>query len=98
MIASSINNLNVIVALKVAYAGFLQGGEMFYDSKDLTNRSAFSNTKLSCLDITFSINDEHVVLTLKQSKTNTLHKGVNIILAVIGTATCLVLALYQLWI
>jgi hypothetical protein len=29
-IASAINNLNVTVALKVAYAGFLQGGEMFY--------------------------------------------------------------------
>ena len=71
---------------------------MFYDSKDLANRLVFSNTKLSHLDITFSINDEHVVLTLKQSKTNTLYKGVNIILAAIGTATYLVLALYQLWI
>ena len=71
---------------------------MFYDSKDLTNRSVFSNTKLSRSDITFSINDEHVVLTLKRSKTNTLHKGVDIILAAIGTATCLVLALHQLWI
>ena len=71
---------------------------MFYDSKDLANRLVFSNTKLSHLDITFSINDEHVVLTLKQSKTNTLHKGVDIILAAIGTATYLVLALCQLWI
>ena len=69
---------------------------MFYNSKDLTNRLVFSNTKLFHLDITFNINDEHVVLTLKQSKTNTLHKGVNIILVAIGTATYLVLALYQL--
>ena len=98
MTASSINDLNVTVASKVAYVGFLQGGEMFYDSKDLANRSAFSNTKLSRSDITFSINDEHVVLTLKRSKTNTLHKGVDIILVATGTATCLVLALYQLWI
>ena len=98
MTASSINDLNVTVASKVAYAGFLRGGEMFYDSKDLANRSVFSNTKLSRPDITFGINDEHVVLTLKQSKTNTLHKGVDIILVAIGTATCLVLALYQLWI
>ena len=69
---------------------------MFYNSKDLANRSVFSNTKLSHLDITFRINDEHVVLMLKQSKTNTLHKGVDIILVAIGIATCLVLALYQL--
>jgi hypothetical protein len=69
---------------------------MFYNSKDLANRLVFSNTKLSHLDITFSINDKHVVLTLKQSKTNTLHKGVDIILAAISTVTCLVLALYQL--
>jgi hypothetical protein len=98
MTASSINDLNVTVASKVAYVGFLQGGEMFYDSKDLANRSVFSNTKLSRSDITFGINDEHVVLTLKRSKTNTLHEGVDIILAATGTATCPVLALRQLWI
>jgi len=98
MTASSINDLNVTVASKVAYAGFLQGGEMFYDSKDLANRSVFSNTKLSRSDITFGINDEHVVLTLKRSKTDTLHEGVDIILAATGTATCPVLALRQLWI
>ena len=69
---------------------------MFYNSKDLTNTSVFSNTKLSYLDITFGINNKHVVLTLKRSKTNILHKGINIILAAIGTATYLVLALYQL--
>ena len=96
MTASSINDLNVTVALKVAYAGFLRRGEMFYDSKDLANRSVFSNTKLSCLNITFSINNKHVVLMLKRSKTDTLYKGVDIILAAIGTATCLVLALRQL--
>ena len=96
MTASSINDLNVTIASKVAYAGFLQGGEMFYDSKDLANRSVFSNTKLSHSDITFSINDEHVVLTLKRSKTDTLHEGVDIILAATGTATCPVLALHQL--
>ena len=69
---------------------------MFYDNKDLTNTSVFSNTKLSRLDIAFSINDKHVVLTHKRSKTNILHKGVDIILAATGTATCLVLALHQL--
>ena len=71
---------------------------MFYNSKDLANRLVFSNIKLFYLNITFSINNKHVILMLKQSKTNTLHKGVNIILAAIGTATCLVLALHQLWI
>ena len=69
---------------------------MFYNNKNLTNRLVFSNTKLFYLDITFSINTKHVVLILKQSKTNTLYKGVNIILVAIGIATCLVLALYQL--
>jgi hypothetical protein len=69
---------------------------MFYNSKDLTNKSVFSNTKLSYLNITFSINNKYVVFTLKQSKTNTLYKGVDIILAAINTATCLVLALRQL--
>ena len=67
MTASSINDLNVTVALKVAYVGFLQGGEMFYDSKDLANRLVFSNTKLTHLNITFSINNEHVILMIKQS-------------------------------
>ena len=71
---------------------------MFYDNKDLANTSVFSNTKLSRSDITLGINDEHVVLTLKRSNTNTLQKGVDIILAATGTATCLVLALRQLWI
>ena len=71
---------------------------MFYNSKDLTNALGFSNTKLSCSDITFGINDKHVVLMLKQSKTDILHEGVDIILAATGTATCPVLALRQLWI
>jgi len=48
-------------------------------------------------DITFGDGDEHAILTLKRSKTDLLHHGVEIILAATGTTLCPVTALRRLF-
>jgi hypothetical protein len=92
-----IDEINTVAAATIAYAGFLRSGEFTYEAKDLRNKRAFQNTSLLRSDITFSDLDEHVILSLKRSKTDYDHVGVDIIIAATGTPTCPVQALRRLF-
>jgi hypothetical protein len=92
-----IDDLNTDTALKVAWAGFLRGGEVTCEASDLANRDVFEHTKLQRRDITFADNDEHVILTLRSSKCDVEHTGVEIVLARTGTDTCPIKALRALF-
>lgn len=94
---TSLQDLNINTAFKVAWAGFLRMGEFTYTKADLKNRKLFSATKLTRSDITFSQDDQYVVLRLKRSKTDVKHTGVEIIIAATNDATCPVSALRQLF-
>jgi integrase len=91
-----IDNVNLDAAFKVAFAGFLRSGEFLNDDR-LHQRTA-EHTKLTRADVTFAENDEHVLLRLKRSKTDTQHKGIEIVLAATGSPLCPVHALRRLWI
>jgi hypothetical protein len=91
----TVDELNLDTACKVAFAGFLRSGEFLHD--DRLDRETFENTSLTRSDITFAENDEYARLRLKRSKTDTLFKGVDILLAATGTPTCPVYALRQLF-
>ncbi len=93
----SLQDLNINTAFKVAWAGFLRMGEFTYTKIELTNRKLFIITKLTRSVITFSQNDQHVILRLKRSKTDVKHTGVEIIIAVTNDFTCPVTALRELF-
>ena len=93
--APTADELNLNTACKVAFAGFLRSGEFLHD--DRLNRETFESTSLTRSDVTFAENDEYARLRLKRSKTDTLFKGVDILLAATGTPTCPVHALRQLF-
>ena len=85
-----INNINFIVAAKVAFVGFLQSREFTYNSLDLQDLRTFQQTRLLRSDITFRDLDDHAIISLKRSKTNYNHKGVEIVVATTSSSTCLV--------
>ena len=95
--SQKIDEINTVAAATVAYGGFLRSGEFTYESKDLQNKRVFTNTSLLRSDITFSDLDEHVTVSLKRSKTDYDHVGVDIIIAATGTSTCPVQALRRLF-
>lgn len=92
-----IDEVNMAAAAAVAFGGFMRSGEITYEQRELDNQRTFQNTRLLRSDITFSENFDHVTLRLKRSKTDTLHKGVEIIIAATGSPTCAVLALKRLF-
>ena len=94
---TSLQELNINTTFKVAWACFLRMGEFTYTKAELANRKIFSATKLTRSDITFSQNDQYVVLRLKRSKTDVKHTGVEIIIAATNDLTCPVLALQELF-
>ena len=91
------NDLNLAVAARVAFAGFLRVGEFTYSATDLRNSPVFAATKLTRSDIRFSPTLDHALLTLKRSKTDRNHEGVNIVLAATNDAACPVEALSKLF-
>ena len=91
------NDLNLAVAARVAFAGFLRIGEFTYSAADLRDRHTFAATKLTRSDIRFSPSLDHALLTLKRSKTDRNHEGVNIVLAATSDAACPVEALSKLF-
>jgi hypothetical protein len=93
--ATTVDDLNLDTACKVAFAGFLRSGEFLHD--DRLDRETFENTSLTRSDVTFAENDEYARIRLKRSKTDTLFKGVDILLAATGNKTCPVYALRQLF-
>jgi hypothetical protein len=92
-----IDEINIVAAATVAFGGFLRSGEFTYEAKDLYNKRSFKNTSLLRSDITFSDLDEHVIVSLKRSKTNYNHIGVDIIIAATATPTYPVRALRRLF-
>jgi hypothetical protein len=82
-----INEINIIAAATVVFGGFLRSSEFTYKAKDLYNKRSFKNTSLLCSDIMFSDLDEHIIVLLKQSKTNYNYIGVDIIIAATATPT-----------
>ena len=93
----SLDELNLDVAFKVAWAGFLRMGEFTYSLLDLKKRS-FQDTKLIRSDVSFSDTYQYATLRLKSSKTDINHSGVEIILAANPSSigTCPVTALQNL--
>jgi hypothetical protein len=57
------------------------------------NKHTSENTKLTQFDVTFGLNNKHILLWLKRSKTDLLHKRVEIVIAATGKNICLVKAL-----
>lgn len=92
----TIEDLNVDTAFKVAWAGFMQIGELTYMATEL-KKDSFKDTKLTRPDISFAEGDQYATLRLKQSKTDVKHTGVQIILAATGKTTCPVSALRRLF-
>jgi hypothetical protein len=92
-----IDKINIVAMATIAFGGFLYSGEFTYEAKDLCNKRSFKNTSLLCSDITFSDLDEHIIVSLKQSKTNYNYIGVDIIIAVTATLTCPVQVLRRLF-
>jgi hypothetical protein len=95
--SQKVNEINTVAAATIAYKGFLRNGEFTYKLKDLRNKRTFSSTSLLRSDITFSDLDEHVIVSLKRSKTDYDHVGVDIIIAATGTLTYPVWALRRLF-
>ena len=91
------DELNVAVAARVAFARFLRVGEFTYNKQDTTNPRYFAATKLSQADIRFSPTFDHAQLTLKRSKADRNHEGVNIMLAATADAACPMDALRRLF-
>lgn len=94
---TSLQNLNIDTAFKVAWAGFLRMGKFTYTKADLKNRKLFSATKLTRSDITFSQDNQYMILRLIRSKTDVKHTGVEVIIAATNNTTCSVSALRQLF-
>ncbi|KAJ5413721.1 hypothetical protein N7509_000348 [Penicillium cosmopolitanum] len=94
--AKALDDLNFATACRVAFAGFLRLGEFTYKTEDLHTCSIFSSTKLTRSDVRFSSSLDHAQLTLKRSKTDRRHEGVQIILARTGDGACPVEALQKL--
>ncbi len=93
----SVTDLNVNTALKVAWAGLIRMGELTYTAAAV-KKATFSETGLTRSDISFAEGDQYAILRLKQSKTDTEHTRVEIILAATGECTCPVAALRRLFI
>lgn len=60
-------------------------------------KALFSKIRLRRSDFSFAKGDQYAVLRLKQSKTDTKHTGVQIVLTTIGKITCSIATLAQLY-
>jgi hypothetical protein len=92
----TVDELNFNAACKIAFAGFLRSGEFTYSATDFKDTNTFTNTKLTRSDIRFSDDNKYAILRLKRSKTDTMHQGVEIILAASNNICCPVTALKTL--
>src|ERR1700733_3018195 len=91
--AEQTNEINIVAAAATAFGGFLRTGEFTYETRELRNITTFQNTRLLRSNVTFSENNDHVSIRLKRSKTDTGHKGVEIIIVASNSSTCVVQAL-----
>jgi hypothetical protein len=95
--SQKVDEINIVTIVIIAYRGFFYNREFTYKLKDFWNKHTFLSTSLLWLDITFSDLKEHVIVSLKRSKTDYNYISINIIIAVIGTLTCPVRVLYCLF-
>ncbi|KAJ6118264.1 hypothetical protein N7471_013731 [Penicillium samsonianum] len=86
MTANLLDDFNFATACRIAIAGFLRFGEFTYKKEDFGTRS----------DVRFSSSLDHAQLTLKRSKTDRRHEGVQSVLAKTGDEACPVDALQKL--
>jgi hypothetical protein len=93
----SINDLNLDAAYLLSFAAFLRIGEITYNSGDEPGSDWFYETKVTRSCVTFSANNDHIVLHLKRSKTDIKNEGVSIVVAAIDSPLCPVKALLHLW-
>ncbi len=91
-----LDELNIDVAFKVPWAGFLRLGEIKYTSTDL-KKASFSRTRVTRSDVSLAEGNQYAVLRLKQSKKDNEHTEVQIILAATGERTCPLTALARLY-
>jgi hypothetical protein len=92
-----IDNINNNTAFHFTFTAFLCIGEFTYTIKEAVDLTTFITTKLIRSDIHFTEDYNYLILRLKRSKTDTKHKGINIIVAAIGDRACPVAALYILF-
>jgi hypothetical protein len=96
LLPKEIDDINFDTAVKVAFAGFFRAGEITCEASDLINTPVFEHTKLQRRDVTFSDDDEYAIITLRHSKCDIDHTGVEIFLAGTDTSTCPIAALQAL--
>ena len=96
-IVAKVDEVNLTAALATGFAGFLRSGEFTYETRDLSSWRTFESTSLLRSNVRFSDSFDHAILTLKRSKTDLEHKGVQIVLAASLNSTCPVLALKRLF-
>jgi hypothetical protein len=89
---TQVNNVNINAAFKLAFLGFLRSGEFMADNK--LNKHISENTNLTQSNITFGLNNKHILFWLKHSKTDLLYKRVKIVITTTGKDICLVKAFY----
>lgn len=93
----NIEKLNINVAFKVTWSGFLRLSEITYTENEL-KKASFLDTTITRSDLSFSEENQYEMLRVKQSKTDTRHTGVRIILAATDEKTYPVAALIYLYI
>lgn len=81
-------------ALCLGFAGCMRIGEFCYTAAERA-QSGFADTHLTRGDITFG--DDHLLVRLKRSKTDTEHRGVTIYVAATGSAICAIKHMKELF-
>lgn len=90
-------DFNIDTALKMVWVGFIRIGELTYTMAEVT-KAMFVKIGLTKSDISFIEDNQYAILPLKQSKTNTDHNGMQIILTTMSESICSVAALRRLFI
>ena len=84
----SINDLNLHAAYLLSFAAFLRIGEITYNSNDEPGSEWFHETKVTRSCVTFSANNDHIVLHFKRSKIDIRNEGVSIVVPAIDSLLC----------
>ncbi len=92
-----VTDLNIDAESHEALIGFMRMTELTYTAAD-AKKAMFSKTDLARSHISVAEGAQYVVSRLKQSKTDTDHTGVQIILAATNKQTCPLAALKRLFI
>jgi integrase len=90
------DNANVHAAFCLAFSGFLRVGEITHTARELQSSGAKPKILLRN-NINFSANHDTATLLLRRSKTDTTNRGVRIMFARTGGATCPVASLRHLF-